>query len=259
MRAEDKQLEGPELEREQRVDRPQAHEEEEMPVLAGEEVRDVGMDHRSHLLDALQLILAGEHVNLGLLYLPQRETLALEALHAAVHGSDSVGEFVFAEDRRSLLEQALAVLQANLTYGEPAQLAELQSKFGLMAGQLAELREQLTNLEDAQEERDEFHNAAKLRSEDSDGEQDDDEKPKPKPKPADGDKEPTLAEFVSTLTGPALAEPAKPASMLEGPARPEPAKQPSTLAGPELPAAPPHVSTLTDEPPPTSDRKAKKP
>ncbi|MBA3398268.1 MAG: hypothetical protein H0T89_36920 [Deltaproteobacteria bacterium] len=257
MRAEDKQLEGPELEREQRVDRPQAHEEEEMPVLAGEEVRDVGMDHRSHLLDALQLILAGEQVNLGLLYLPRRETLALEALHAAVHGSDSVGEFVFAEDRRSLLEQALAVLQANLTYGEPAQLAELQSKFGLMTGQLAELREQLSSLEDAQEERDEFHNAAKLRGEGSDGEQDDDEKPKPK---SDEDKEPTLADFVSTLTGPARPEPAKPPSMLEGPAGPEPAKPPSMLAGPELPAPPPHVSTLADDSPsPISGRKAKKP
>ncbi len=242
MRAEDKQLEGPELEREQRVDRPQAHEEAEMPVLAGEEVRDVGMDHRSHLLDALQLILAGEHVNLGLLYLPRRETLALEALHAAVHGADSLGEFVFAEDRRSLLEQALAVLQANLTYGEPAQLAELQSKFGLLTGQLAELREQLTSLEDAQEERDEFHNAAKQRGEASDGEHDDDDDDKPKPLAADA-KEPTLAEFVTTLTGPARAEPAKP---------------PSTLAGPELPAAPPRVSTLTDdEPPPPAVRKAK--
>src|SRR5690349_6216666 len=126
MDKEDKELEGPELARDQQHEQAltEQHEQEELPEAVTETVRDTGFDHRSRLFDALRLILAGEAVNVSLFYLPQREQHALEALQAAVHGSDSVGEFVFAEDRRALLEQSLAVLQQNLTYGEPAQLAE---------------------------------------------------------------------------------------------------------------------------------------
>jgi len=199
VRAEDKQLEGPELEREQRVDTT-AQEREQLPVLAGDELRDLALDHRSRLLDALQLILAREQVTISLLYLPQREALALEALQTAVTGADSVGEFVFAEDRRSLLEQALAVLQQNLTYGEPALLAELQAKFDTMTERVTELRAELLNLEDAQEEliegrdRGMDHGTAEPTDE-------------PKPAPKDDD------------------------TRLDGPERPQPAK-PSTLAGP---------------------------
>jgi len=209
VRAEDKELEGPDLEREQRVEssRREAHEEEELPEVVGEEMQDVSFDHRSRLFDALRLVLAGEEVNLTLLYLPQRETHALEALQAAVTGSDSMGEFVFAEDRRGLLEQALAVLQQNLTYGEPSQLAELQSKFDSMTAQVGALRERLVDLEDAQEEIDEFHNAAREKRGDADGDKDD--KPDDKPAPDDG-----LAAFVSTLTGPELEQPPKPRSSL---------------------------------------------
>lgn len=210
MRAEDKELEGPDLEREQRVEssRREAHEEEELPEVVGEEMQDVSFDHRSRLFDALRLVLAGEEVNLTLLYLPQRETHALEALQAAVTGSDSMGEFVFAEDRRGLLEQALAVLQQNLTYGEPSQLAELQSKFDSMTAQVGALRERLVDLEDAQEEIDEFHNAAREKRGDADGDKDD--KPDDKPAPDDG-----LAAFVSTLTdGPEIEQAPKPRSSL---------------------------------------------
>ncbi|MBA3501565.1 MAG: hypothetical protein M4D80_18675 [Myxococcota bacterium] len=163
MRAEDKELEGPELEREQRVEAShrEEHEEQELPLDVTETVRDASFEHRSRVMDALQLILAGEKVNVPLFYLPQREQLALEALQAAVTGADSMGEFVFAEDRRGLLEQALAVLQQNLVYGEPSQIAELQSKFDSMSEQVGELRGHLSSLEDSQEERDEFHIAAR--------------------------------------------------------------------------------------------------
>ncbi|MDQ3369083.1 MAG: hypothetical protein M3680_26970, partial [Myxococcota bacterium] len=161
MRAEDKQLEGQDLEREQRVEASREHEVEELPAFAGEAVRDAGFEHRSRLFDALQLILAGERINVSLLYLPQRETHALEALQTAVTGHDSMGEFIYAEDRHSLLEQALAVMQRNLTYGDAAQLATLQSKFDVLTSQVGELRETLGSLEDAQEEREEFHQAAR--------------------------------------------------------------------------------------------------
>lgn len=163
MRAEDKELEGPDLEREQRVEAShrEEHEEEELPVDVTEAVRDTSFEQRSRIMDVLQLILAGEKVNISLFYLPQRESHALETLQAAATGVDTMGEFVFAEDRRPLLEQALAVLQQNIVYGEPSQLAELQTKFDGMSEQIGELRGQLANLEDAQEERDEFHIAAR--------------------------------------------------------------------------------------------------
>jgi hypothetical protein len=163
VRAEEKELEGPDLEREQRVEAShrEEHEEEELPVDVTETVRDASFEHRSRVMDALQLLLAGEKVNVSLFYLPQREAHALETLQTAITGTDSMGDFVFAEDRRGLLEQALAVLQQNVVHGEPSQIAELQTKFDAMAGQVGELRDKLASLEDSQEERDEFHMAAR--------------------------------------------------------------------------------------------------
>jgi hypothetical protein len=163
VRAEEKELEGPDLARDQRAESASVHDEERLPEVGGESIRDTQLEHRSRVFDALQLILAREQVTVSLLYLPQREAHALEALQAAVTGTDSMGEFVFAEDRRSLLEQALAVLQQNVTQGNPAQLAELQSRFETLASTVGELREQLVDLEDAQEEIDEFHQAARRR------------------------------------------------------------------------------------------------
>jgi hypothetical protein len=116
--------------------------------------------------------------------LPQRETHALETLQAAVKGSDEKGEFIFAEDRRSLLEQALAVLQQNVTYGDPAQMAALQNKFDGLVGQVGELRAQLVNLEDAQEEIEEWHNAHERGIE-----PETDDKPDAQPETADTDVE----------------------------------------------------------------------
>jgi hypothetical protein len=223
VRAEDKQLEGQDLEREQRVEASREHAIDELPTFAGEEVRDVALDHRSRLFDALQLVLAGAQIDLELLYLPQRETQALDAVRTAVGGRDSLGEFVFAEDRRSLLEQALAVLQQNLTHGEPAQLAALQGKFDMLTSQVGELRTALTDLADAQEEREDFHQAAKPGAA---GETADAAKPKPRPgKPGkpedarlDGEERPQPAPVPSTLDGPARADPPRPPSTLGDPA-----------------------------------------
>lgn len=151
MRAEERELEGQALEREQGLEEEVEHEEE-LPVLGGAELRDVELAHRSVLFDALRLVLDGERVSIDALFLPARETSALAALQTAVEGHDAIGEFVFAEDRRALLEQALAVLQQNITHGDPAQLAELHAKFDEMSERVGALRERLTNLEDAQEE-----------------------------------------------------------------------------------------------------------
>jgi hypothetical protein len=250
VRAEEKQLEGPDLAKEQRLESELEAEQEQLPEVASENVQDIAFDHRSRLFDALRLILDGEKVSVSLLYLPQRETLALEALQAAVNGSDSVGEFVFAEDRRALLEQSLAVLQQNLTYGEPSILSDLQNKFDALTEQVGELRERLVNLEDAQEEIDEFHQAARHREDDTD------DKPEDKPKA-----DPGLVDFIaealyamadvspsktSTLAGEERKqEPKKPSSLVHGPDKKEAPKLPSMLEGPDAKQSPKPPSSLT--------------
>jgi hypothetical protein len=239
MEKADKELEGPDLAREQQFEASQTerHEEEELPEAVTETVRDKSFDTRSRLFDALRLILAGEQVNVTLFYLPQRETHALEALQAAVTGNDSMGEFVYAEDRSALLEQALAVLQQNITYGEPSQIAELQSKFDSMSEQVGELREQLSSKEDAQEDLEEWHNARQREVIAGDaGELDD------KPKPDGG-----LVDFLAEALV-AMAEVSNTkASTLAGEERPLPGWQ-SALAegGPEA-EHPPKKSSLYDD------------
>jgi hypothetical protein len=237
VRAEEKELEGPELEREERTHEPAEHEVEELPELGGEELRDIELPHRSTLFEALRLVLAGEEVRIDMLYLPQRETRALEALQAAVTGHDSVGEFVFADDRRALLEQALAVLQQNVTHGEPEQLAELHAKFDELTAQVGELRARLLSLEDAQEDilEDKVRWVAEAAADGGD---------KPKPGPPED----------AALEGPERPAPPKPASTLEGPERPAPPKPVSTLEGPERPAPPKPASTLHGDPPAESPR-----
>jgi hypothetical protein len=241
VRAEDKELEGPDLEREEQTRDAAAHEEEELPALGGEELRDLELAHRSTLFDAIRLVLAGENVTVSLLYLPQRETHALEALQAAVRGQDSLGEFVFAEDRSALLEQALAVLQQNVTHGEPEQLAGLHAKFDELTSRVAELRHRLVNLSDAQDDLfDEKRQYGEVVPADE-GDQDD--------KPA------ATADAVdAALDGPERPEEPAPPSTLAGPERPAEPAPPSTLAGPERPEEPAPPSTLSGEPLPDQPR-----
>ena len=248
MRAEEKELEGPELEREERTREETEREEEELPVVGGEELRDLALAHRSTLFDALRLVLAGENVTISLLYLPQRETHALEALQAAVTGRDSVGEFVFAEDRRGLLEQALAVLQQNVTHGDPEQLAELHAKFDEVTEQVTELRAHLMNLEDAQGET--FHEGRVQEEEAAEGDQGDKPgTPEPTPEDAalDGPERPAEPTPPSTLGGPERPAEPTPPSTLYGDAPAAAPTPPSTLDGPELPEEPSPPSELAAE------------
>jgi hypothetical protein len=242
MDKEDKEIEGPDLAREQQWEEAQVerHEEEELPVAVTDTVRDASFEMRSRMFDALRLILAGETVNVTLFYLPQREAHALEALQAAVTGNDSMGEFVYAEDRKALLEQSLAVLQQNLTYGDTAQISELQSKFDAMSTQVGELRDQLSVKEDAQEDLEEWHNARMLEHVADTGDKDD--KPDAKPKADAG-----LVDFIAEALF-AMAEVSNTkASTLAGEERPEPGWK-SALAdgGPEA-QHPPKKSSLYDD------------
>jgi hypothetical protein len=277
LRAEDKELEGPELEREPRLEEEHVRAEEpELPILAEQEVVDIELVHRSRLFDALELILAEAHVEIGQLQLPEREMHALEFLQAAVSGRDELGTFVYAEDRRNLLEQSLAILQANITHGDATKLSELHAKFDTMSERVATLRAELSSLEDAQDELfaqdregakaeasdtadkpgdkpakkpdkeslgfiSRALNAISGRSNDNASLYDGPEaKHEPKPSTLSGPDVPDKPKPASTLAGPDVPVPARPASTLSGPDRAEPAKPGSTLDGPEpKPAAKP--------------------
>ncbi len=89
-------------------------------------------------------------VTVSQLGLPEQQQVALEALQSAITSRHTTGEFVFADDRRTLLEQALAILQPTLTGAAPELLAELGSMEKL-TDKVASLRAKLDKLEDAQE------------------------------------------------------------------------------------------------------------
>jgi hypothetical protein len=259
VRAEEKELEGPELEREEQLQEESARDEEQLPDLGGEALRDIELEHRSTLFDAIRLVLAGEHVTVSLLYLPQRETHALEALQAAVSGQDSVGEFVFAEDRRALLEQSLAVLQQNVTHGKPEQLAELHAKFDELTERVGELRHRLLNLEDAQEELlgSELQHGKAVSDEGDKGDGgggDGADAASAASAALDGPERPVAPKPPSTLAGDAPPETPRPASTLAGDAPPEAPRPASTLVGDAPPEAPRPASTLVGDAPPEAPK-----
>jgi hypothetical protein len=228
------------------------HGEEVLPAPMVEAVHDASLEKRGQLLGAIRMILDRQALPVGHLHLPQREAGALEALQVAASGkSADLGQFVYASDRRDLLERALAVLQPNLTRADDQTARELHAQFADLAERVAELREVLTDLEDSQDELLEDHQKTVL----AQGAAGTGDKPKPTPTPSDpdaprpattlaGPEIPEPARPPSTLAGPELPPEPAPASTLTGPERPESARSPSTLVGPELPAEPAPVSTL---------------
>ncbi len=225
MRAEEKEVEGPIVEREaEKVDEGENHEH--LPEVGGEELRDVDRTDGGTLLAAMRQILSNAPLNIEQLALPEREIRALDALQKAVSGKSDKHMFVFAEDRKSLLEQALAVLQPNLTAtGQASELAEMSDGLAQMTKRVAELRRKLTNLEDAQDElmadeKDRFLAAASGETADKPGKPSDPDAPRP----------------ASTVAGPgpAVEWKEKPITIDKGPdAKRE--EHPSTLSkGPEV-------------------------
>jgi len=154
VRVEERQVDGLELDQlEQQQQTKLAEKDEELPELAGEEVVDVEGAGHDVLLGLMHRIFEGKHVNLAALSLPQREERALQALQSAVSGRrTNLDTFLYAVDRRSLLEQALAVLQPNLVHGVDPQLAAMNAELQHLAKNVTELRENLVDLEDGQDE-----------------------------------------------------------------------------------------------------------
>jgi hypothetical protein len=147
LRSEDKEIDGPELERSTRLTGAELERrpEEELPSATTDEAHRLDRSGRGQLLDAMQAILAHDQVVVDMLPLHQQHLRALEALKAAVEGRDAkLNQFVYATDRRQLLEQALAVLQPNLAHNDPGR--------DKLAARIGDLRHDLLDLRDAQDE-----------------------------------------------------------------------------------------------------------
>lgn len=226
MRQEDKEVDGPDLERAE--ERKRANElvkgkGDELYDLDGKpESFDRDGERTSVVIGAVQTILKRERIVIDTLQLDRRELRALEALKTAVEGRDQqINGFVFAEDRQTLLEQALAVLQPDL--------ASVQEEGGkpfadLMKG-VAALRAELSKLFAAQ--------VAKG------------SKPRRKAIATEGDKDDKPDDDADTsLTGPERTID-KPKSSLDGPERAI-EKPPTSLTGPERKPEPKGPTTLGD-------------
>jgi hypothetical protein len=223
-------------------------DEEKLPEPVAEAVADAGVKVRGELLGAIRMLLDGQALAVNLLKLPEREARALEALQIAVEGRGELGQMVYACDRRDMLEQALAVLQPNLVRTDDQTARELQAQLEDLTSRVGELRDQLVNLEDAQDELVEGRGTGALAKEATDPAD------KPAAKPAAKPSDPDAPRPATTLTGPDRPEPAPPATTLTGPERRDGPPPATTLTGPDRPGPPPPATTLTGpdrpEPPP---------
>jgi len=218
LRFEDKDVDGAELDREKGLRDNDLVEEDQEEVDAIQIDDVLAQQSENALLAAMREILEHRHIVVNDLALPQRELRALEALQAAVTGKDGeLSQFIYASDRRDLLEQALAVLQ-------PGVMADVTRPFQDLIQRVGTLRHDLKDLEDAQDELLEGND--KVGPAKADGDTAD------KPKPDDD----------LSLDGPERKFP-KPATSLTGERAPE-SKLPSTLDGPALKEEPPRETTV---------------
>jgi len=231
------------------------HGEETLPAPMVEAVEDAALERRGQLLGAIRMILDRQTLTVNQLRLPQRESRALEALQVASSGkSRDLGQFVYATDRRDMLERALAVLQPDLTHADDQTARELSAQFADLSARVSELRQALTDLEDSQDELLDGHQKATREKGDPDSTESN-AKPTPKPSAPDaprpattlvGPEVPEPTRPPTTLVGPEVPEPARPPTTLVGPEVPEPARPPTTLVGPELAPEAPPASSLGD-------------
>lgn len=228
MRQEDKEVDGPDLEQADESKRENElveEREDELHDLDGLPETTLDEERSASVVDAMKKILAGEQIVINDLDLSKRHLIALEALKTATEGKDQeLSQFVYAEDRRTLLEQSLAVLQPEL-----ASLDQLGKPLEALMKEVGDLREKLSLLEDAEEE------LVEGRARDAvETESDSDDKPAPSDHEDDD----------RSLTGPAR-DIEKPPSQLDGPA-PKIDKPPTSLTGPERKPEPKGPTTLGD-------------
>ena len=225
------------------------HLAERLPDSHIEAIRSADEEGRAQLLGALRMVLDRERLDISQLRMPPRESRALEALRSAVEGKDERNEFIYASDRRDLLERALGVLQPDLMHTDRETARELHAQFADLTERVALLRDELGDLEDAQDELLEPHEKAALEALAAG------DKPAPKPpaKPPAKPSDPDAPRPPTSLTGPDLpATKPAPTTLTGGPDQPDKKPAPTTLTGPgaDLPEAPPPPSTLGDGSPP---------
>lgn len=241
MRTEDKEIDGPDIEAAEERRRESElveYKEDELHDLDGlpESVLEEG--ETTEVIAAMRAVLEGDHVVINDLKLSKRHLVALEALKEAVEGKDrNLSRFVFAEDRRQLLEQALAVLQPEL-----AALGAEGAVFEELIDKVSTLRDKLDSLEDSEEGLIEGRVLNEEEHSDSGDKDDDDEdlddkkafdkKTGKKPKPKKPKKRVDGATEDLSLDGPERPVPPKGPSTLDtGPARNEEPKGDTTLLG----------------------------
>jgi len=250
VRFEDKEVDGPDIEHAAELERDNELEKDDELEVPELDVSTLLDSKRENLvIGAMRAILEHRQIIVNDLQLPQRELRALEALKAAVEGRDGeLSQFVYAADRKDLLEQALAILQ-------PSLIEDLDEPFEDLVEQVGNLRHNLKDLDDAQDELlSPHHKELHAKAEGDTG-----DKPKPPPRDEDlsldGPERPVVktpstldgpevkvVEQPTTLTGPDVEEPPKGPSTLDGPAIPELAPRPTSLGTPEdLKAAEPAV------------------
>jgi hypothetical protein len=106
------------------------------------------------------------------------EMEALRMLEMAVKGRDPKHtHLVYAEDRRDLLEQALLVLYPNLAHGLDSRFDALREQHDRLVSQVVELRGEILQLEDAQEDLLDILQVRRMEEEEAkdDGDKDDDD------------------------------------------------------------------------------------
>ncbi|HSD88571.1 MAG TPA: hypothetical protein VLB44_13680 [Kofleriaceae bacterium] len=232
MRQEEKEVDGPELEHaEERKRESELIEEDDSEVhdLDGKpyEMEGERDKQRSGLVvGAMRKILEGEQIVINDLKLSPRELKALDALQTAKRGRDGqLDRFIYAEDRRALLEQALAVLQPDIVNVE----ATIGGPLDELIKEVSELRVRLNTLEDAEEEV--IHKPAEMVKTEGDSE----DKPKPDDDQSLTGPERKIGKPESSLAkGPEVKEDKKPESTLtKGPELKDEKKPPTSLGDPK--------------------------
>lgn len=207
-----------------------------------EQVAENRISARSHHDDVLAVVQAifeertESMPDLDELELSVQEKSALQALQTAYTGRETrYNTFVYAEQRRELLEQALAALQPMLALDVSASV-ELRETYERMVEQVTELRENLLNLEDSQDDEVLIREVLKKEEQESD---DADQ--------GDGDLDGDLDADADAVSGEKTGE--KKSALFDGPAAPDKVAARSTLSeGPPLAEPAPEKSSLFDGP-----------
>lgn len=231
MRQEDKEVDGPELEHAEERKRENElirEKDDELYDLDGKPETWVQEGNSTTVVAAMRTILAGEIIVLDELDLSKRHLTALEAFKTAVEGRDQkLHRFVYAEDRSTLLEQSLGVLQPELV------TLQGTGAFTELIDEIGELRGELRKLDAAERSGGKVRSAPSVDATDRDDD------------PEDAERDDATARR-SSLTGPERKLPPKPPSSLTGPERKPTPKPQSSLTGPERAPEPRPVTTLGD-------------